>query len=173
MTLDNLTSPTWWVTAVVGAIALKIASDYARQGLEKLVSSVFQAWRRRSETAKEKFDRTTKELAVDSEMRERYYRREIRYALIAIMCFVMGSFSMAGWATVVALQGGKFPSFAGNTNPMGAWELVLANAFCALCVTVSMVAGIGVFSKSTNIMIQLNEAERIRRRSAAEVVQTA
>ncbi|KWH34162.1 hypothetical protein WL99_06080 [Burkholderia cepacia] len=170
MTLDNLTSPSWWVTAVIGAIALKITSDYVRQGLEKLVSSVFRTWNQRSKVAKDKLERTALMLASDSEMRARYYRLEIRYSFLAIMSFVMGTFFMAAWAMVLALAGGKFPSFDGTATSIGPWEIFIVNAVCGLCVASCIITGYTVLTKSTNVMIRLQEAERIRRRSADAAV---
>lgn len=78
MTLDDLASPTWWMTAVIGAVAIKVVADYVRTGITKLTLGGYAAWSSRTALAKADHDRQVAKLRTSSELREIYFQRECR-----------------------------------------------------------------------------------------------
>ncbi|MCM2492710.1 hypothetical protein ACVCIH_05995 [Burkholderia glumae] len=84
MTLDELASPVWWTTAVIGSIALKVVADYVRKGIDMLLSKSTSIWSARSRATQEKFEKRVNELKSSKELRDSAFRREIRLRLISI-----------------------------------------------------------------------------------------
>ncbi|KVP31907.1 hypothetical protein [Burkholderia ubonensis] len=109
MTLDDLASPTWWVTTVAAAIALKVAANYVQLGLEKAVSKGTSAWANRSRAAKEQYEQLVADLRVDATLRERQFQREIRLRHKALLS--MG-FTIVGFVGMVSVR------FADKTHPV-------------------------------------------------------
>ncbi|WP_321861032.1 hypothetical protein [Burkholderia cenocepacia] len=159
MTLDNLTSPTWWLTAVAGAIVLKIVSDYARQGLEKLLGKFFKAWTQRSKAAKERFDRTVDRLATDDDMRIRYFQRETRFMLLSILSSVLGVFALGCWITIITLKGQSADAHPGATDH---WKVVLVYVAYALVSGGAMINSVAAFMKSYALARMQLAAEMIK-----------
>lgn len=89
MTLNELTTPTWWLTAVAGAVVLKVLSDYTKVGIEKVISKGLSAWSSRSKTARDRFDTTVNALRSSGELREDYFQREIRVRSLATQALIL------------------------------------------------------------------------------------
>ncbi|QVN14798.1 hypothetical protein [Burkholderia sp. LAS2] len=92
MTLSELSTPTWWLTAVAGAVALKVLSDYTKFGIEKALSKGLSAWSSRSKASRERFDKTVKFLQSSTEARELHFQREIRMRSIATYALILSAF---------------------------------------------------------------------------------
>ncbi|HGL4261971.1 hypothetical protein [Burkholderia dolosa] len=104
MTLENLASPTWWLTAVAGAIVLKLVSDYIRLGLEKLVGKSFEAWAARSEASRARFASTVARLTASRNLRDQYFQREMRMWNVSILLLLISIFNYGLIAGVLLLD---------------------------------------------------------------------
>ncbi|MCM2537737.1 hypothetical protein NDN94_07830 [Burkholderia glumae] len=93
MTLDDLTTPTWWLTAVIGAVVLKVISDYTKTGIEKAFSKGQSAWSSRSKASRERFNAEVDYLRSHREIREIYFQRELRIRSQANFSLLMSSLS--------------------------------------------------------------------------------
>ncbi|WP_060036921.1 hypothetical protein [Burkholderia sp. MSMB1078WGS] len=103
MTLDDLASPVWWTTAVIGSVAIKIVADYVRTGITKLALKGYAAWSSRSALAKADYDKRIEELRESSVLRELYFQREVR-ARHRASFFMTGALFSGLLVTLIRMQ---------------------------------------------------------------------
>ncbi|KUZ78610.1 hypothetical protein WI38_12400 [Burkholderia ubonensis] len=95
MTLDDLTTPTWWLTAVIGAVVLKVISDYTKTGIEKALSKGLSAWSSRSKASRARFEADVRHLRSSREVREIYFQREMRIRSQSTFLLIISVLSVA------------------------------------------------------------------------------
>lgn len=167
MTLDDLASPVWWGTAVVGSILLKVVADYARKGIDYTFAKSISVWAGRSQKAKARFRKNVERLKHDSEYVESAFKNEIRLRLMTnqlllIALFLLGSVSFLN--LVAGLNALHAASPAGNG--FWGWTSLSKEAFIAIqCgFSISMVAVIFmVVSASTRASLLLTEQMTARK----------
>ncbi|WP_174934817.1 hypothetical protein [Burkholderia lata] len=158
MTLDELASPTWWGTAVVGAIALKVVADYVRMGLEKVASKAVSAWASRSASSKARFDQRVLAMRSSRLLRDVYQQLEARYRSYAILTLVFAGMIVGMLMTLrvldaldhLAVLQGATPRFPPDTKYM--------RILLAATASVLMVASVGCLFQAFAIQRALGAA---------------
>ena len=60
--INNLKSPSWWVTAVFLAMVLSVVGVYLKTGIDSLLVRVSKRWRERNERVRERWTHLTGQL---------------------------------------------------------------------------------------------------------------
>ncbi|WP_321849680.1 hypothetical protein [Burkholderia diffusa] len=155
MTLENLTSGTWWLTAVAGAVILKIIADYIKKGIDKIFVKVSDAWSSRTAAATQRFDRLVAKLKGNPELREWYFQREVRFRHRTTQGMIFGLIGIVGLTTIVLADTIK-PAYS-SSQPWWQTMAVIAGAY-ALFSTVALYAAMSSHTKAANIARALNKA---------------
>jgi len=155
MTLNDLTTPSWWLTTVAGAIVLKIVSDYTRMGIEKLLSKGLSAWSSRSQRARERFALDVARLRISRELREIYFQRESRHRSLSIYTLLVSIFCISMVVVYDLTAGG--PSLAALANvPALTFRAALSTKVAVLALfnfCFGVIAGAGFSASLANLFI--------------------
>lgn len=94
-------SPTWWVTAVLLAVVLNLASEYLKRLLDYVGSFVWSKWRDRTESAKERYAENVRNLRADTNLQFFVMLRAVQlrgsansWLLVAALLFIFSSLRM-------------------------------------------------------------------------------
>ena len=170
MTLDNLTSPTWWVTAVIGAVVLKVIADYAKKGVDRVLALSFAAWNARSQAAKKRTALLVLALQNDFEFRQHYWHRETRNRLLSITLLLLSIFEVICiffFRTVMdvnKLSGGNQQAVAALKSPEMVYFFIGGGVVAAVTLLVSFSAML----TATSIQSLLMKAGAPRKKDAAD-----
>lgn len=100
--INNLSSPAWWVTAILAGVAASLFAAYAKPLLDKFGSKISSSLRGRNELKKQEFDEKVSSLrgCIDKQLLEsvevNYLRlRGINFFLMAIALLIIFSFSVS------------------------------------------------------------------------------
>ncbi|MGK8202688.1 hypothetical protein ACRS8P_30325 [Burkholderia cenocepacia] len=139
MTLHDLSSSEWWITAVVGSIAIKIIADYARIGLERTASKGMSAWTSRTKATKAKFDRQVALIRADQSLLAIYFHRESRALKHAVFfaVFALIGVTSCTLGLVSGLDHGP-NSVAGSVVVSEKFDTIFLAATAGIVVTLSM-----------------------------------
>ncbi|KAG8153076.1 hypothetical protein [Burkholderia catarinensis] len=125
--LQNLHSPSWWLSVVTVGILLSVVAAYATRGLDRLFRYFGKKWADRSEKSKDKFARKVAVLQQSPEARAAYFREEVRYRHTAIFGAVVATFLLGLLAAVSIIDShGLTP---GGSVAIGASKVSFIPAF--------------------------------------------
>ncbi|WP_175040152.1 hypothetical protein [Burkholderia contaminans] len=173
MSLDEIASPTWWITSVVAGVTLKILANYVQSGLEKIVSKGSSAWTSRSRKAKELHVQLVAELQTDAALRERVFQREMRLRSKALMAMGLVILSFVG--TVGARVGNlaAHPIVYNITSSVQITDRQIVSALFMLSATLSLfmlMRNISEARNASNALIEAFNATRKKSRNDFKAV---
>lgn len=79
-----LSSPYWWLSAVVVGILINLVSAYIKGPIDQLLSHISVAWRTRSEKRRADYTLELNKLVVNMELQRQYEHLELRSTLDAL-----------------------------------------------------------------------------------------
>ncbi|CEO39091.1 hypothetical protein [Photobacterium kishitanii] len=92
----SLTSPVWWISVVVVGILVSVIAAYIKESIDKILSSIFKAWKLNVEQRKNKHielvkkvqecDRTLFLLGFEE---SRFRQRSTLLAILSFMCLIL------------------------------------------------------------------------------------
>ena len=87
---NEVRNPAWWFSVVVAGLLINLAASYLKPWTDSFLAQRSEHFRKRSEARSTEKRRRVMDMALEDRELQWAYFAELRYRLIAVLCFITG-----------------------------------------------------------------------------------
>lgn len=164
--LNNFNSPSWWLSAVVIAFLINIASDYTKPQIDLLLGFISEKRRKANSINAQQWDSEINEIRVNENIKllkiaeiSNINNRGIFFTLIGLSFFLVGTSSSNFIQFVEPIEASKIGALWGLISLIGRLKILIGfQLLCCILGSFVCVIGASCFNHSKKIYLQIKEA---------------